>query len=145
MVKLKLHGFHQAKITYVLLQRKRHSKAVVHRCSSSRSQMFFKIGVLKRFVILTGKYLCWSLFLINFVKETPTQVCSCEYWKIFKNSFFVEHIRWLLLQALNNKNIPKNLANLTRMYRYRSPFLSSRRPITSNFVKIESPVQVLLL
>ena len=30
---------------------------------SSRSRMFFKIGVLKNFVIFTGKHLCWSLFL----------------------------------------------------------------------------------
>ena len=32
---------------------------------SSRSQMFFKIGVLKNSAILTGKRLCWSLFLIK--------------------------------------------------------------------------------
>ena len=32
---------------------------------SSRSQMFFKIGVLKNFAIFTGKHLRWSLFLIN--------------------------------------------------------------------------------
>ena len=30
---------------------------------SSRSQMFYKIGVLKNFVKLTGKHLCWSHFL----------------------------------------------------------------------------------
>ena len=29
---------------------------------SSRSQMFFKIGVLKNFANFTGKHLCWSLF-----------------------------------------------------------------------------------
>ena len=28
---------------------------------SSRSQMFFKIDVLKHFTIFTGKHLCWSL------------------------------------------------------------------------------------
>ena len=28
-------------------------------------------------------------------KETPTQVFSCEYCKIFKNTFFAEHLRWL--------------------------------------------------
>ena len=36
-----------------------------YRCSeiyrSSRSQMFFKIGVLKNFVMFTGKHLSWSL------------------------------------------------------------------------------------
>ena len=30
---------------------------------SSRSQIFFKIDVLKNFASFTGKYLCWSLFL----------------------------------------------------------------------------------
>ena len=30
----------------------------------------------------------------NFIKqETLAQVVSCEFWKIFKNSFFTEHIR----------------------------------------------------
>ena len=32
---------------------------------SSRSPMFLKIGVLKKFTIFTGKHLCWSLFLIK--------------------------------------------------------------------------------
>ena len=32
---------------------------------SSRSQRFFKIGVLKNLTILTGKHLCWCLVLIK--------------------------------------------------------------------------------
>ena len=32
--------------------------------SNSRSQMFFKAGVLKNFAIFAGKRLCWRLFLI---------------------------------------------------------------------------------
>ena len=32
---------------------------------TSRSQMFFKIGVLKNFTIFTGKHLSWKLFLIK--------------------------------------------------------------------------------
>ena len=32
---------------------------------SSRSHMFFKIGVLNNFTNFTGKYLCWSLLLIK--------------------------------------------------------------------------------
>ena len=31
------------------------------------------------------------------LKETPTQVFSCEYCEIFKNSFLIEHLLWLLL------------------------------------------------
>ena len=26
-------------------------------------------------------------------KDTPTQVCSCEYYQIFKNTYFKEHLR----------------------------------------------------
>ena len=34
----------------------------------------------------------------NFIKkETPTQVFSCEFCEISKNTFFTEHLRWLLL------------------------------------------------
>ena len=47
---------------------------------SSRSQMSFKIEVFKIFAIFTGKYMCWSLFMIKFIslqiyqEETPIQV-----------------------------------------------------------------------
>ena len=37
---------------------------------SSRWPMFFKIGVLKKIAIFTGKCLCWSLFLIKNFKGT---------------------------------------------------------------------------
>ena len=67
---------------------------------------------------------------------------SCEYCKLFKNSFFMEHIWCLLLQVLYKKDVPKNFANSTKMYRYRSPFLSSCRPITCNFVKVKGLLQV---
>ena len=37
----------------------------------SRSQVFFKIGTLKNFVIFTGRYLCWwSLFLMKMQPST---------------------------------------------------------------------------
>ena len=49
---------------------------------SSRSQMFFEIGVFKNFAIFTGNHLCWSLL------EVPAQAFSCEYCEIFKNSFY---------------------------------------------------------
>ena len=32
---------------------------------SSRSQMFYKVGVFKNFAKFTGKHLCWSHFLIK--------------------------------------------------------------------------------
>ena len=59
-----------------------------------------KQGVLKKFANVTGKNLCWSLFLIKLqfwgpatlLKKTPTQVFSCEICKLFKNNCFEEHL-----------------------------------------------------
>ena len=31
-------------------------------------------------------------------KETLAQVFSCEFCEIFKNTFFIKHLRWLLLK-----------------------------------------------
>ena len=28
-----------------------------------------------------------------FIKETPAQMFSCEIWKVFKNTYFEEHLR----------------------------------------------------
>ena len=41
------------------------SAFIKNRYRSSRSQMFFKIGVVKNFAMFTRKHLCWSLFLIK--------------------------------------------------------------------------------
>ena len=49
--------------------------------------MFFQTGVLKNFVTFIGKHLCWSLQVQIYYKETPTQVFSCKYSEILKNSF----------------------------------------------------------
>ena len=56
---------------------------------STRSQMFFRVGVLKNFAIFKRKQLRSSLFFKNSQTCRPaTQVFSFEYCKIFKNSFF---------------------------------------------------------
>ena len=46
-----------------------------------RSQMLFKLGVLKTYAIF------------------KTQVLSWEYCEIFKNSFFIEHLQTVLLHG----------------------------------------------
>ena len=59
---------------------------------SSRTQIFFKTGVVRSFEIVAEKRLCWSLFFFSlryglqlyfkpFPKETSTQVASAE-WKL---------------------------------------------------------------
>ena len=71
--------------------------AHVGKRSNSRSQMFFRTSFLKNFAIFTGKYLCWSLFLIRFQDWRPAflfkkrlqhRFSFCQYCKIFKNGFF---------------------------------------------------------
>ena len=75
--------------------------------------------VLKNFVKLIRTHLCCLLQACNFIKkETLTQVFSCEFCKIFKNTFqptttllkrrlqhrcFKEHLR--LTASVNNESI----------------------------------------
>ena len=68
--------------------------------------MFYEIGTFKNFGNSTGKYQCQSQFLNKVAdlrlikKETLAQVFSYEFCKIFKNTFFIEHLRWLRLHIL---------------------------------------------
>ena len=71
---------------------------------SSRSQIFLKTGVLKKFANFTGKHLCWSLFLIKFQVFRPATLIKRDcntgvfLWKLwnlrkFKSSSLTEHLR----------------------------------------------------
>ena len=39
-------------------------------------------------------------------KETLSQVFSCEYCEIFMNTFFTEHLHWLLLMFQKIRKFP---------------------------------------
>ena len=52
--------------------------------SGSRSQLFFKIGIIKN-VMFKGKHLCWSLFLRKFQ--------AWRILRIFKVTYLEEHLR----------------------------------------------------
>ena len=60
-----------------------------------------KKGLLKTFANFTEKPLCWSLSFNKFArlrlieKETPTQVFSCEFCKIFKKTFSTQYLMLL--------------------------------------------------
>ena len=82
--------------------------------ANSPPEVFYKNFLLKNFAILTGKRLCWSLFLIGlhlYSKDTPTQVFCCEYCQIFKDTYFEEHLRmvafyWIIMRSIEiNGNI----------------------------------------
>ena len=42
-------------------------------------------------------------------KETPTQVFSCEYCKIFKNTYFEEHLRTAASGFTGFRDFPSNI------------------------------------
>ena len=66
---------------------------------TSRSQMLFKIGVLKNYANFPGKHLCRSLFLIkacSLIKMSLQHVFSCEICEILKTPIYIEHLWWLL-------------------------------------------------
>ena len=73
--------------------------------------MSFKVGVLKNFANFTGKHLCWRLFLIKLQAFRPATLLKRDsntgvfqkICKIFKNIFFTEYFRGLLLCNLNPK------------------------------------------
>ena len=79
---------------------------------NSRQEVFCKKGVLRNFAKFTGEPLCESLFFnkvaggsCNFIKkETLAQVFSCEFCEISKNTFFIEHLRWLLLEDVPKRH-----------------------------------------
>ena len=66
---------------------------------------FVKKVLLKISQISQGSTCAGISFLIKmqgsglhfYLKETPTQVFSCEFCEIFKSTFSIEHLRWLLL------------------------------------------------
>ena len=69
-----------------------------HRSSHWRCSV--KKAVHKKTSPISKENTYWSLFLIKLrawgpaalLKETPTQVCSCETCKIFKNIYFEEYV-----------------------------------------------------
>ena len=71
-------------------------------------KMFYKKAVLKDYTIITGKHLCWSLFLIkfikNFIKKRLQHVFSCENCEIFKNLYCEEHLQTLASGKILHSN-----------------------------------------
>ena len=55
---------------------------------SSRPKVFCKMNVLKNFAKFTGKHLRQGLFFNKVEKETMAQMFSCEFCKVFKNTYF---------------------------------------------------------
>ena len=74
---------------------------------SSHWQMFFKICLLKNFARFTGKHVCWNLFLIKLQASKAVTLLKrilqyrCLLVNIAKflgRAYFIEHLRWLLVE-----------------------------------------------
>ena len=59
---------------------------------------YFRLAYEDYSFMLNCSWGVMSLQASNFIKKTSTQVFSCKYCEIFKNSFFMEHLQWLLLK-----------------------------------------------
>ena len=66
---------------------------------TSRLEVFCKKGVLKNFANFTGKRLCWSLFLINFIKMRLQRRCFPVKFAKFLRTPIVKNICERLLLA----------------------------------------------
>ena len=80
-------------------------------------EVFYKKAVFRNFKKFTEKHLCQSLFFnkvaglscttCNFIKKgTLAQVFSCEFYEIFKNTYFEEHLR--LAVSVDNWSLSVN-------------------------------------
>ena len=81
--------------------------------------------VPKNFLNVTGKYLCWSLFLIKLQALRPPFLLKrysntggffFQISKIFKNTFFKEHLQWLLLYILYTHDVTCNRSRWNNGY-----------------------------
>ena len=70
--------------------------APVGTCSNSRSQMFCKIDALKNPAIFTGKHLCWSFFLVNFIKNVLQHQCFPVNIAKFLSTAFLQNFSFSL-------------------------------------------------
>ena len=73
--------------------------------------MLLQIGILKNFAIFTGKRLCWSIFLIKFIKKRLQHGClSLNVTKVLRAAKVLEHLRWLFLEVEEeNMNVIKSV------------------------------------
>ena len=66
--------------------------------SNSRSKMFYKIDAFKNLAIFTGKYLCWSFVIINFIKKILQHRCfPVNIAKCLSAAFFIEYLLLIIL------------------------------------------------
>ena len=101
---------------------------ITRRYSSICSQMFLKVGALKSFANFTGKQLRWKFNKVagpsspaTLLKETPTQVFSCE---ICEKHLFLQYTlgSCFLRYRSNSNNLFNNFLAISAIFTMISKF-----------------------
>ena len=114
--------------------------------TSSHPEVFCAKDVLKKF---TENHYCQSLFLINcrpqacnsIKKETLAQVFSYEFCKIFKKTFFIEHIQWLFSEYVFFWTVCCTLSHSYFLWNISNPLLKMKTPFQQKelFLTLPAP------
>ena len=88
---------------------------------STRTQMFFRIGVLKNVSMFEGKYLSWSVFLIKlqvsspvallFEKKLPLRYFPLNIAKSLRAAFFYRTLRFWTLSHIYDQTFFAQIIN----------------------------------
>ena len=90
---------------------------------SSHNRCSIKIGVLKNFAKFTGKH-CARVSFVTLLKKRPWHRCfSWKFCKIFKSTFFIEHIWTTASEYYGIKN--DNSVN-SHLFQYFYKFITSK-------------------
>lgn len=104
--------------------------------------MFYKQHVVKNFEEFTGKHLLRSVFfqklkagdLELYEKKTPVQVCSFEFCKSFKSTFFIEYLRSVASKLLEKYCLcEKKLSKKANYWEFNLKSESNMEYITTKF------------
>ena len=72
-----------------------------------------KKAILKNFAIVTGKQLCWGLFLINFIQKTLQRRCfHLKIAKFFRTPIFKNICERLLLEVIRGIHDPQQISEI---------------------------------
>ena len=89
-----------------------HSEAVAQRYSVKKVLLEISQNSQEN-TCTRGSFLIKKNFIkkvLNFIKkEYLAQVFFCEFCEVSKNTFFTEHLRWLLLLIIDQQNSPVSI------------------------------------
>ena len=112
------------------------------RTRNSHPEGFCEKRVFKTFAKITGKHLCWGLFLRKiyasvlqlYYKETPSLVLFCKLYIIFEKNYFGNVCERLLLMLLRVRSMRVSFCKVSGFYCVDSCFIYISFKFPANFV-----------